>query len=82
MFKNRPDLLSLIVYLVLATADVVLLYFMAYAPANIVMMGGWPLWYLVCCFGGGIVFLIAGIWLIFKVYKDSDFEIPKGGAQK
>lgn len=77
MFKNRPDLLSLVVFLTLAIINVTLLYFLAYAPETVVLVGGWPLWYLVCCVGGGIAFLLAGGWIIFKVYKDSDFEMPK-----
>lgn len=75
-FKNRPDVLSLVVYLVLATVNVALLYFMAYAPEEITLVAGWPLWYLVCCVGGGIVFLAVSAWIIFKVYKDSDFTLP------
>lgn len=78
MFKDRPDLLSLVVYLVLATVDCVLLYALAYVPDTIVLVGGWPLWYLVCTIIGGLVFLAAGAWIIFKVYKDSDFEIEEG----
>ena len=79
---KRPDLLSVVVFLVIAVTEMIIMYNMAYKPEVITFWGPWPAWYVVCGWGFTLLgILVAGI-IVYKCYDEEDFTVDEEDIAK